>query len=98
MELVTKIDLFITEQYSYESKNENISIIIEPLKNTVLIYTPFLNAILPFDGCYLDYRTLDYRSDNDVVISAFLPIECAIKLNELKAKYVIKKDKRRFNP
>ncbi len=98
MELVTKLDLFITEKYSYENKNEHISIIIEPLKNTVLIYTPVLNAILPFDGCYLDYRTLDFHSDNDVAISAFLPIECAIKLNELKAQYIIKKDKRRFNP
>ena len=98
MELVTKLDLFVTEKYSYESKNENISLIIEPLKNTVLIYTPVVNATLPFDGCYLDYRTLDFRSDNDVVISVFLPIECAIKLNELKAQYIIRKDKRRFNP
>lgn len=26
MELVTKLDLFVTEKYSYENKNENISL------------------------------------------------------------------------
>jgi hypothetical protein len=97
MELVTKLDLFITEQYKYKNDNEHISVLIDPIQNTVLIHTPFLKTELPFDGCHLDYRTLDFHSGNGVSISAFLPIECAIHLNELKAKYVIKKDKRRFN-
>lgn len=96
MELITELNLFIAEKYSYESGSENVAVLIDPTQNAVLIQTAFFNTILPFNSCHLDYRTLEYRSDEGVFISTFLPIACAMELNELKAKYIIKKDKRRF--